>query len=109
MTASSNTPEPEDTVRSASADRSRSVDGTVRAGVLSPHNSTEAKATLNAVRALGHEPAWIRDENVASWTEDGTLQLSPRVDVLVNRLLITKSDHRLEDLQLAALYGETTP
>jgi len=58
---------------------------------------------------LAHEPVWIRDENVASWVEDGSVQLSPRVDVLVNRLLLTKSDHQFEDLQLAALYGETTP
>jgi RimK family alpha-L-glutamate ligase len=77
--------------------------------VLSTHNSKETKAILNAVRALGHEPVWIRDENVSSWIEDGTVQLSPRVDVLVNRMLFTKSDHQLEDLQLAALYEETTP
>lgn len=77
--------------------------------MLSPHNSKETKAILNAVRALGHEPVWIRDENVTSWIEDGDVQLSPRVDVLVNRMLLTKSDHQLEDLQLAALYEETTP
>jgi RimK family alpha-L-glutamate ligase len=78
-------------------------------GVLSTHNSKETKAILNAVRVLGHEPVWIRDENVTSWIEDGTVQLSPRVDVLVNRMLLTKSDHQLEDLQLAALYEETAP
>jgi RimK family alpha-L-glutamate ligase len=58
---------------------------------------------------LGHEPVWIRDENVTSWIEDGSVRLSPRVDVLVNRMLLTKSDRRLEDLQLAALYAETAP
>jgi RimK family alpha-L-glutamate ligase len=78
-------------------------------GVLSTHNSKETKAILNAVRVLGHEPVWIRDENVTSWIEDGAVQLSPRVDVLVNRMLLTKSDHQLEDLQLAALYEETAP
>jgi len=118
MTTSSNSPEPEgvtDATRSASADRSASVDsagtaeGTRRIGVLSTHNSKETKAILNAVRAVGHEPVWIRDENVSSWIADGELQLSPRVDVLVNRMLFTKSDHQLEDLQLAALYEETTP
>ncbi|MEF8773791.1 MAG: RimK/LysX family protein [Halobacteriales archaeon] len=77
--------------------------------MLSAHNSKETKAILNAVRTLGHEPVWVRDENVASWIEDGSVRLSPDVDVLVNRLLLTKSDHPLEDLQLAALYGETTP
>jgi RimK family alpha-L-glutamate ligase len=112
MTASSNSPEPEgatDAARSASIDSGRTDAGTQRVGVLSTHNSKETKAILNAVRVLGHEPVWIRDENVTSWIEDGTVQLSPRVDVLVNRLLLTKSDHQLEDLQLAALYAETTP
>ncbi|MFC6942809.1 RimK/LysX family protein [Salinirubellus sp. GCM10025818] len=77
--------------------------------MLSPHNSKETKAILNAVRVLGHEPVWIRDENVSSWIENGSVQLSPQVDVLVNRLLLTKSDQQLEDLQLAALYADTTP
>lgn len=80
-----------------------------RVGVLSPHNSKETKAILNAVRALGHEPVWIRDENVASWIDDGRVRISPNVDVLVNRLLLTKSTQPLEDLQLAALYEEIAP
>jgi RimK family alpha-L-glutamate ligase len=112
MTASSNSPEPEaatDSARSASIDSVQTDAGTQRVGVLSTHNSKETKAILNAVRVLGHEPVWIRDENVTSWIEDGAVQLSPRVDVLVNRMLLTKSDHQLEDLQLAALYEETTP
>lgn len=111
MTASSNAFQPEgrDTGQSVSADCATTTESRCRVGVLSAHNSKETKAILNAVRGLGHEPVWIRDENVASWIEDDSLQLSPQVDVLVNRLLVTKSDHQLEDLQLAALYGETTP
>ena len=112
MTASSNSSElggAADSTRSAGVDSTRADAGTRRVGVLSTHNSKETKAILNAVRALGHEPVWIRDENVTSWIEDGAVRISPRVDVLVNRMLLTKSDHQLEDLQLAALYGETTP
>jgi len=112
MTASSNSPDPEgatDSTRPTSVDTAKTDAGTRRVGVLSTHNSKETKAILNAVRVLGHEPVWIRDENVASWIEDGTVRLSPRVDVLVNRMLLTKSDHQLEDIQLAALYGETAP
>jgi RimK family alpha-L-glutamate ligase len=97
------------TTQSTSVDCAQSVTGVCRVGVLSPHNSKETKAILNAVRAMGHEPVWIRDENVSSWIQDGVVKLSPRVDVLVNRLLLTKSDHQLEDLQLAALYADTTP
>jgi len=112
MTAPSDSPGRENTTeagRSVSADESQTAGRGIRVGVLSTHNSKETKAILNAVRALGHEPVWIRNENVTSWIEDGTVHLSPRVDVLVNRMLFTKSDHRLEDLQLAALYEETTP
>jgi len=86
-----------------------STTGHVRVGVLSPHNSKETKAILNAVEALGHEPVWIRDENVASWIDGSGVTVSPEVDVLVNRLLLTKSDQVLEDLQLAALYVERVP
>ena len=94
---------------SAGSDQALSADSTLRIGVLSPHNSKETKAILNAVRSLGHEPVWIRDENVASWIEDGNVRLSPAVDVLINRLLLTKSAQPLEDLQLAALYEEIAP
>lgn len=78
-------------------------------GVLSLHNSAETKAILNAVEALGHEPVWIREENLVASIEEGRPRVTPEVDVLVNRLLVTKSDQPLEDLQLAALYEETTP
>jgi hypothetical protein len=76
---------------------------------MSTHNSKETKAILNAVRALGHDPVWIRDENAASWITDGTVQVRPDVDVLVNRLLLIKSDRTFEDLQLAALYEQAAP
>lgn len=92
-----------------SADRSAATSGEKRVGVLSFHNSKETKAILNAIRALGHEPVWIRDENVSSWIQNGNVHLSPDVDVLINRMLLTKSDHQLEDLQLAALYEESVP
>jgi len=84
-------------------------DSRYRVGVLSLHNSTETKAILNAVEALGHDPVWIREENLRSWIADGDLRLEPRVDVVVNRLLLTKSTDPLEDLRLATLYEETAP
>ncbi len=52
--------------RSTSVDCATAATGACRVGVLSPHNSKETKAILNAVRALGHEPVWIRDENTSS-------------------------------------------
>ncbi len=87
----------------------RSAGATTRVGVLSTHNSKETKAILNAVQALGHEPVWIRDENLTSRIRDGRPEVSPTVDVLVNRLLLTKSDQPLEDLQLASVYEEVVP
>jgi len=93
----------------SSSDETQTAETTQRVGVLSTHNSKETKAILNAVRALGHEPVWIRDENVSSWIEDGTVRYAPEVDVLVNRLLVTKSDQPLEDLQLAALFADRVP
>lgn len=81
----------------------------IRVGVLSPHNSKETKAILNAVRALGHQPIWIRDENVSSTIEAGEVRIQPDVDVLINRLLLTKSTSQLEDLQLVGLFETEIP
>jgi RimK family alpha-L-glutamate ligase len=100
---------PTETTDARSESGTQVTDGTATVGVLSPHNSKETKAILNAVRALGHDPVWIRDENVAAQIRDGAVEVTPSVDVLVNRLLLTKSDRRLEDLELAGLYGDTTP
>ncbi|ELZ44222.1 RimK domain protein ATP-grasp [Halorubrum coriense DSM 10284] len=77
----------------------------VRVGVLSFHNSKETKAILNAVRALGHEPVWLREENTRSWIEDESLRFDPDVEVVVNRLLMTKSAEPLDDLGIATAYA----
>ncbi len=111
--ARSSSPSPTETpasgTRRTGANATRPVQGECRVGVLSTHNSKETKAILNAARALGQEPVWIRDENLVSQIAEEGVRLEPEVDVLVNRLLLTKSDRLFEDLQLAALYAETTP
>ncbi|MFC7228577.1 ATP-grasp domain-containing protein [Salinirubellus salinus] len=81
----------------------------VRVGVLSFHNSKETKAILNAVRALGHEPVWLREENTRTWTADGRVHFDPDVDVVANRLLTTKASHPLDDLGVAASYDAARP
>ena len=73
----------------------------VRVGVLSLHNSKETKAILNAVEALGHDPEWLRSENTVVRFEDGTATLTPDVDVIVNRLLLSNTDQPYEELGLA--------
>ncbi|MDS0296219.1 RimK family alpha-L-glutamate ligase [Halogeometricum luteum] len=73
----------------------------VRVGVLSLHNSKETKAILNAVEALGHEPEWLRAENTVVRIRERDAELSPDVDVIANRLLLSNTDQPAEELGLA--------
>ncbi|WP_227134307.1 RimK family alpha-L-glutamate ligase [Halorubellus salinus] len=81
----------------------------VRVGVLSLHNSKETKAILNAVEALGHHPEWLRSENTVVRFEDGHAVLSPDVDVVVNRLLLSNTDQPAETHGLALTLGGIRP
>lgn len=72
----------------------------VRVGVLSLHNSKETKAILNAVEALGHTPEWLRKENTAIRIRDDAVTLEPDVDVVINRLLLSRTEHPMEALCL---------
>lgn len=69
-------------------------------GVLSFHNSKETKAILNSIRKLGHDPVWIREENLNLKMSDG-VKISPEVDIVINRLLLSKEDRPIELLGLA--------
>jgi RimK family alpha-L-glutamate ligase len=86
-----------------------SEDGSVTVSVLSLHNSKETKAILNAVKDLGHEPVWLREENLAVSIENGDVSLEPDVDVLANRLLLTNTEQPAEGLGLAATVGSLRP
>ncbi|GKZ13967.1 RimK/LysX family protein [Haladaptatus sp. T7] len=81
----------------------------VRVGVFSLHNSKETKAILNAVEALGHEPVWLRRENTSVEIRDGELVLEPDVDVIANRLLLSKTEYPDELLGLVNLYASVVP
>ncbi|SFK76612.1 alpha-L-glutamate ligase, RimK family [Halogranum rubrum] len=81
----------------------------VRVGVLSLHNSKETKAILNAVDALGHVPEWLREENTVVHFADDGVHLRPDVDVVVNRLLLSKTDHPLEDHGIALTLHAVRP
>lgn len=76
-------------------------DDPVTVGVLSLHNSKETKAILNAVEALGHTPEWLRSENTVVRFENEQATLTPDVDVVVNRLLLSNTDQPSEELGLA--------
>ncbi len=77
---------------------------TVRVGVLSLHNSKETKAICNAVAALGHEPAWLRSENLRVETGNDTVGVEPSVDVVINRLLLPSAEQPLTQLGLAGVF-----
>ena len=81
----------------------------VRVGVLALHNSKETKAICNAVEDLGHEPVWLREENVAISVEDGDVDVEPAVDVIVNRLLLSNTDQPAELLGLAKTFERIRP
>ncbi|MUV85451.1 RimK family alpha-L-glutamate ligase [Natronomonas sp. CBA1123] len=82
---------------------------TLSVGVLSLHNSKETKAILNAVEALGHTPEWLRSENTVVRFEDGQTTLTPDVDIIVNRLLLSNTDQPFEELGLAQTLNELRP
>ncbi|WP_435360307.1 RimK family alpha-L-glutamate ligase [Haloarchaeobius sp. DFWS5] len=70
-------------------------------GVLSLHSSAETRAICNAITALGARAEWLREENTAIRIRDGVPELVPEVDVVVNRLLLSKSEAPFEELCLA--------
>ncbi len=84
-------------------------DDPVNVGVLSLHNSKETKAILNAIENLGHNPAWLREENVTISVEDGEVAIEPSVDIVVNRLLLSNTDQPAEHLGLAATFNRIRP
>jgi RimK family alpha-L-glutamate ligase len=78
-------------------------------GVLSLHNSKETKAILNAVDALGHQPEWLRRENTTIRVEGSEPKLEPDVDVIANRLLLSKSTEPCEEMGLANTFEQLVP
>ncbi|MCQ4333245.1 RimK family alpha-L-glutamate ligase [Natronomonas sp. F2-12] len=78
-------------------------------GVLSLHSSKETKAILNAVDDLGYDTAWLRTENTAVEITDGEVALEPDVDIIVNRLLLSKEEQPAEALGLATMLDRICP
>ena len=76
---------------------------------MSLHNSMESKAICNAVEALGHDPAWLRRENTVVDIADGRPTLEPDTDIVVNRLLLSKSEDPAEELGLATSVAALCP
>ncbi|SEV89041.1 putative ATP-dependent zinc protease [Halobacterium jilantaiense] len=85
------------------------MDEPVSVGVLSLHNSKETKAIVNAVDDLGHDGVWLREDNLAVDIEDGHVTLDPDVDVVANRLLLSKTEQPAELLGLALSLSRLRP
>lgn len=85
------------------------VEDRVSVGVLSLHTSKETKAILNAVEALGHEAHWLRRETIEVTIEDGEVAIEPDVDIVVNRLLLSRTDKLGELLGLANVFADVVP
>ncbi|NIB99585.1 RimK/LysX family protein [Halobacterium sp. R2-5] len=81
----------------------------VSVGVLSLHNSKETKAILNAVEALGHTGVWLREDNICVDIEDNEAVLDPHVDVIANRMLLSKTEQPAELLGLALSLSQLRP
>ena len=78
-------------------------------GVLSLHTSKESKAILNAVDDLGYDTEWLRAENTAIDIKNGVATLDPDVDIIVNRLLLSKEEQPAEALGLATTLDRLRP
>ncbi|QLD87225.1 RimK family alpha-L-glutamate ligase [Natronomonas halophila] len=81
----------------------------ITVGVLSLHSSKESKAILNAADALGYDTEWLRAENTSIGIEDGEVTLEPDVDIVVNRLLLSKEEQPAEALGLATMLDRMVP
>jgi RimK family alpha-L-glutamate ligase len=84
-------------------------ESTITVGILGFHDSRETKAISNAITALGHEAVWLHEEAVGIEVSSTGVRLDPDVDVVINRLLLSKSTTPLEDLSIASCYAAVRP
>lgn len=65
-------------------------------GVISFHNSKETKSILNCAEKLGFDPVWITEENLSIKMTSDKIQISPDTDVMLNRMLLSKTPYPTE-------------
>ncbi|AHZ23477.1 MULTISPECIES: hypothetical protein [Haloferax] len=80
-------------------------EATQTVGILGFHNSRETKAICNAVSMLGQNAVWLHEEAVSIDVSSEGVTLDPDVDVVVNRLLLSKSTTPLEDRSITSCYA----
>jgi RimK family alpha-L-glutamate ligase len=79
----------------------------VRIGVLSFHNSKETKSILNCIEKLGHTPVWLRKSNLKIKIDSDEIKIEPDVDIVINRLLFSKSEQPVQLLGILKAISDT--
>ena len=82
---------------------------TITVGILGFHDSRETKVLSNTISALGHNAIWLHEEAIGIDVSSDGVTLDPDVDIVVNRLLLSKSTTPLEDLSIASCYASVRP
>ncbi|KAB1198421.1 MULTISPECIES: RimK family alpha-L-glutamate ligase [Haloferax] len=82
---------------------------TIKVGILGFHDSRETKALSNTISSLGHEAIWLHEEAVGIDVSTDGVVLEPDVDVVINRLLLSKSTAPFEDLSIASCFAAVCP
>ncbi|WP_416840659.1 ATP-grasp domain-containing protein [Haloferax sp. DFSO52] len=84
-------------------------ESTITVGILGFHDSRETKALSNTITELGHEAVWLHEEVIGIDVSSEGVELDPDVDIVINRLLLSKSTTPLEDLSIASCYAAVRP
>lgn len=84
-------------------------DENVTVGVLSFHNSKETKAILNCIENMGHNARWLRKRNLEARMGSEGMEITPDVDIIINRLLLSTEDTPAELIGVASALNEKKP
>lgn len=78
-------------------------------GVLSFHNSKETKAILNCIEDMGHNARWLRKRNLEARMGSKGMEITPDVDIIINRLLLSTEDNPAELIGVSSALNEKKP
>lgn len=84
-------------------------DENVSIGVLSFHNSKETKAILNCIEEMGYDARWLRKRNLEARMGTEGMEITPDVDIIINRLLLSTEDTPAELIGVASALNEKRP
>lgn len=85
------------------------TDSEAKVGVLSFHNSKETKAILNCLDEMGHQPVWLRGRNLEIRMGSNSVDMTPDVDIVINRLLLSTEERPAELVGVASAVADCVP